>query len=299
MALRTPPLLLIAAAAAPLPAQSGCATSADCNMAGVCTAGACVCHPGFTSAGCEHLDLLPQRAPSAGAAWPPDGRSSPNSSWCIAPHREPGANGAADTYHIFVSELSPGCGLNSWLPGSHIIHATGPSPTGPFALADHVAPTFHHNPHLTRAPDGTYLLYFNGQRFPANDVQNCTLNTTGPPPYHGGGACTNNAGCVAPSRVNGPAGKCVAGTCVCTHHFWGLHCEKLVETVNLLSSPSLSGPWTQLLPDGAAFFADGVSSLGLSAVSAWPLRNGTVILAYCRAPDLGIAVAPHWRGPVR
>ena len=72
---------------------------------------------------------------------------------------------------------------------------------------------------------------------------------------------------------------------------WGR--EKLVETVNLLSSPSLSGPWTQLLPDGAPFFADGVSSLGMSAVSAWALPNGTVILAYCRAPDLGIAVAPR------
>jgi hypothetical protein len=71
----------------------------------------------------------------------------------------------------------------------------------------------------------------------------------------------------------------------------------LVETVNLLTSSSLYGPWMQLLPDGAPFFADGASSLAMSAVSAWPLPNGTVILAYCRAPDNGIAVAPHWRGP--
>jgi hypothetical protein len=283
-----------------------CETTADCNMAGVCSSsGECMCDAGWRHGPdrtCEHLDLLPQRAPSAGAAWPPSGRSSSNSSWCIAPHREAGRNGTNDTYHIFVSELSPGCGLSTWLPGSHIIHATAPTPTGPFTLQDQVMPTFHHNPHITVAADGTYLLYFNGRMFPANDVQNCELNATGPVPYHGGGNCTNHADCIAaggPTNGAHSANKCTDGKCACEHHFWGLHCEKLVETVNLLTSRSLSGPWSQLLPDGAPFFTDGVSSLAMSAVSGWPLANGSVVLAYCRAPDLGIAIAPHWKGPYR
>jgi hypothetical protein len=106
----------------------GCSSGADCNMAGVCTLGVCVCDPGWRHGpglACEHLDLVPQRSPSDGAAWPPHGgRSSTNSSWCIASHREAGGAGTPDTFHIFVSELSPGCGLSTWLPGSHIIHAT-------------------------------------------------------------------------------------------------------------------------------------------------------------------------------
>lgn len=62
-------------------------------------------------------------------------------------------------------------------------------------------------------------------------------------------------------------------------------------------SKSLDGPWTNLLPDGAAFFTDGNTSLGLSNPAAWPLANGSIVMAYSRAPNLGVAVAPHWKGP--
>ena len=68
--------------------------------------------------------------------------------------------------------------------------------------------------------------------------------------------------------------------------------------MNLAHATSPDGPWVQLLPDGAPFFADGNTSLALSNPSPWVLSNGTVVLAYSRAPGTGVAVAPHWRGTV-
>eukprot|EP01051_Picozoa_sp_SAG22_P005453 SAG22_NODE_324_length_12373_cov_23.912254_2_plen_144_part_00 len=77
------------------------------------------------------------------------------------------------------------------------------------------------------------------------------------------------------------------------------------------------GPWTQLKPDGAAFWSDSEIPGGTAATranlsspdggkylsnpSAFVLDNGTVVLAYSRAPGgpggTGVSVAPHWSGP--
>ena len=67
--------------------------------------------------------------------------------------------------------------------------------------------------------------------------------------------------------------------------------------MNLAYSESPYGPWTQLLPDGAPFFSDGNTSLALSNPAPWALPNGTIVLAYSRAPGTGISVAPSWKGP--
>jgi hypothetical protein len=77
------------------------------------------------------------------------------------------------------------------------------------------------------------------------------------------------------------------------------------------------GPWTQLKADGAAFWSDSEIPGGtavtranlsspdggkyLSNPSAFVLDNGTVVLAYSRAPGgpggTGVSIAPHWSGP--
>ena len=50
----------------------------------------------------------------------------------------------------------------------------------------------------------------------------------------------------------------------------------------------------KLREDGRAFFTDGAL---MSNPCGFALPNGTVVLAYSRAPALGVAVAPSWRGP--
>lgn len=167
--------------------------------------------------------------------------------------------------------------------------------------------SFHHNPHLTQAADGTWLLYFNGRHWPSDDfsTETCQQNTSSPSaPYegdywHGGGVCSSDKDCQPFNGVGNSRGNCKVSKCSCEHHFFGAHCEKFVETVNVAYSKSLDGPWTNLLPDGAPFFDDGNTSLSLSNPAAWPLPNGTMVMAYSRAPALGIAIAPSWRGPYR
>ena len=68
-------------------------------------------------------------------------------------------------------------------------------------------------------------------------------------------------------------------------------------TINMAFAESLDGPWTKLLPDGAAFFDDANASLHTTNPVAWPLPNGTIVMAYRETPAIGIAVAPHWKGP--
>ena len=92
-------------------------------------------------------------------------------------------------------------------------------------------------------------------------------------------------------------------------------CNIITETVNVASSLSPNGPWQQLKPDGAAFWSDSEIPGGnaasranlsspdggkyLSNPSAFVLDNGTVVLAYSRAPGgpggTGVSVAPHWK----
>ena len=163
---------------------------------------------------------------------------------------------------------------------------------------------FATNPHITYvAKEKTWLLYFNGRQWAPNDLTACEPNKTGAAPWHGGGACTSDKDCPGfgyhTDHSQNP-GKCVDQKCACEHHSFGLHCNNITETVNVASSSSVDGPWTQLLPDGAPFWqgdGGGFESLALSNPSAYALENGTIVLAYSRAPGTGISTAPHWKGP--
>ena len=73
---------------------------------------------------------------------------------------------AEGRYHIFASEFTGGCGLGTWIPRSHIVHAVSDSMLGPFVKLPPphgvVIPTFAHNPTIRLHPDGTYLIFFIG-----------------------------------------------------------------------------------------------------------------------------------------
>ena len=74
---------------------------------------------------------------------------------------------AEGRYHLFASEFTGGCGLGTWMPRSHIVHAASDSMLGPYVRLppphDVVLPTFAHNPTIRLHPDGTYLLFFIGR----------------------------------------------------------------------------------------------------------------------------------------
>ena len=119
--------LAAAAAATHTSAARGggaCATSRDCQLAGLCLASKCVCDPGWTGEDCHLLDLEPLGNDEP-AAW--NSEHSPSSSWGAAPFR-----GADGKVHGWFNALPNECGLSSWLPGSRIAHGVADTPLGPF-----------------------------------------------------------------------------------------------------------------------------------------------------------------------
>jgi hypothetical protein len=67
-----------ATTAGALPQGGGaCTSSRDCQLAGECTAGKCVCDPGWAGEVCSQLDLAPLTTEPA--AW--NSEYSPRSSW--------------------------------------------------------------------------------------------------------------------------------------------------------------------------------------------------------------------------
>jgi hypothetical protein len=313
-------LLLLALGCIASPQNGGgrCLTARDCQLAGECKdvvgTHLCSCDPGWTGPFCSLLDLAPLPVGFKGGAW--NSETSPRSSWGAAPLK---ING---TYHGWFNELPGECGLSSWLPGSNIVHGVSDSPLGPFKAATDALSgrslssgrdplsQFATNPHVAYvAAANRYLMFFNGRQWAPNDLTACEPNKTGLAPWHGGGACASDSDCAGAfhgtDHAQG-AGKCVASKCACEHHSFGLHCDQITETVNVAHATSPHGPWTQLLPDGTAFWSDSDQPNGnnstradltspdggkaLSNPSAFALPNGTVVLAYSRAPLTGISM---------
>jgi hypothetical protein len=63
-------------------------------------------------------------------------------------------------YHIWAASFTKNCGINEWDTNSQIVHATASAPDGPFGATDVVWPVWSHNPTVTRAPTGEYVMVF-------------------------------------------------------------------------------------------------------------------------------------------
>ena len=52
------------------------------------------------------------------------------------------------SYHLFVSEMTQGCGLLDWLTNTQIVHAVAQSPEGPFTKRDVAIKAMSTNPQV-------------------------------------------------------------------------------------------------------------------------------------------------------
>jgi hypothetical protein len=199
------------------------------------------------------FSILPANRAAPAARWPG------TTTWGIAVGKE------GDVYHAFVNTVANNCSLASWTPNSKIVRATSSSALGPFEPQETVLEAFHGNPQLTRAPDGTWLLFTVGiGSLRAEQLHEC------PGPGHSG------------PRPPQPH----------------------VNTVNMTvlhSAKSLLGPWTRVPgTDGAESILP-----GLTNPTAHIMPNGSVVVlgipqGCCScAPGgcLHAATAPHWSGP--
>ena len=191
-----------------------CSSSTDCFGSGDCVSGGCRCDATWTGPHCKHLHLLPVEARRPG--FPVNGPGPTNPSlptdssftWGGAMAEEGGL------YHLFFTEWINHCPMtfNTFYTSTHIAHVTSPTPLGPWTRVGVAVPPAAGNPTITKAPDGTWLLYFTNHRYEGYQ-RNCTgpVASWGPPASPG-----------SPSnRTNGkPFG------------------------ISLAHAQSLGGPWT-------------------------------------------------------
>ena len=97
-------LLLLLSLLAP-PALSGCASRADCGLAGECRGGRCVCERPFSGPNCTQLALARADPAAFRAIYRAD-----SASWGGSPLYD----SRSGTLHIFAADMVNHCGLNSW-----------------------------------------------------------------------------------------------------------------------------------------------------------------------------------------
>jgi hypothetical protein len=164
-------------------------------------------------------------------------------------------------YHMFVAQFTNGCPLSSWESNSFIMHATSPTPTGPYKAVNSVLPVFHHNPTISQAPDGTYLLYFIGANWDGQQ-QNCTKSSSTENLVGAGN--TGLIGIAYSTSLNGPWSLLNNGAAIIGAQSWFTH-------------PSN--------PSGPVFLSDGSVYLAFRGSDSSDTER------------LGMLTAPSWKGP--
>lgn len=148
-----------------------CKTDADCEMLGACSVdGVCHCNPGFIGPSCGSVNLSSvSSCPSCFPLWPtPQSRQERQASaWGFSALYDP----ADQLWHAFVTVACNGSGViadgggNSWIG-----HVVSTAPDREFSLIGMVTPQTTFGPHVSRAPDGTFVLVFR-----VNVLLNATL----------------------------------------------------------------------------------------------------------------------------
>jgi hypothetical protein len=248
---------------------AACASDLDCSLAGTCSGGRCDCDAAWTGPTCEQLHLLPAHR----SAFDPAG-GHPTQLPSDRPFTWGGSiiKDDAGLYHLFVVEYMNHCPMTygTWTVQSSVRHAVSRSASGPWEPKElPLGPGPTGNPVVTRAPDGTYLLYF-------TNVPRQNRTAAEPPPRN----CSSN------QRSD-----------------WGpvRYCTEQCETgLHLAHSKSLDGPWTVVL---------GITKAGGTNPGVLILKSGKVILFYkgsatfpfnstlCpagRCRSIGLVTAPAW-----
>ena len=163
------PLWVLAACAAAVDSavllSSACVTDADCSYNGVCSSGqvkraSCACDAAWGGADCGSLRLLPTSR-VAGLRAVDGGHNTSTWGGTVALDNEMGK------LHMWASQISGHCGINAWKINSFVVHAVA-SKENPTVFTrvnsstDMSFPIFTHEPSVSRAPTGEWVLYWSG-----------------------------------------------------------------------------------------------------------------------------------------
>merc|ERR1719506_2534843 len=148
-----------------------CKSSLDCGLNGECVGGACECDKGWRGEVCGEMDFLPSSKQQRGLYL--DGTST----WGGTPVRDPDGR----TFHLFAELMANHCNLSTWVNNSQIVHATAPSPLGPFRVQSVAYQPFRHNVGVARTPNGTWLMFNTGCDVWPDTLDKCTNQSRAPP----------------------------------------------------------------------------------------------------------------------
>eukprot|EP01084_Bolivina_argentea_P142153 249732_1 len=141
---------------------ASCSTDEDCYLRGSCENTKCVCDKWAKGDNCEYLNLAPAEKSHRGYYNTTNGYNT----WGGHPIK------VNNTYHLFVSQMVNNCTVASFYGASEIIRAESSNHLGPYTMKQVIFAPFGHNPQITQAVDGTYLLYYIG--LPHKKPKNCT-----------------------------------------------------------------------------------------------------------------------------
>eukprot|EP01084_Bolivina_argentea_P142151 249727_1 len=144
-----------------------CSTDEDCYLRGECQNSKCICDHWAKGANCAYLNLAPADKNRQGYL---NTTAGGYNSWGGRPIK------VNNTYHLFAAEMENHCTLNGWTKVSQVVRAESTNHLGPYKMKQLIFPTFAHNPQITQAIDGTYLLYYIG--VPNGKNINCTKNNS-------------------------------------------------------------------------------------------------------------------------
>jgi hypothetical protein len=260
--LGTSPLL-----SSPSSPSASCTSAFNCSGAGACVSGSCVCESGFIGPTCSMLDNRTALRVQSGFVPYSEGWWAWGSSVLL---------GDDGQYHMLASVYPSDLNFfSTWLTRAQVVHASSPSPYGPFTLTG-VALGYGDvnawdrslmNPKLLRAPTGEYLLFYTGDAY----------NGSWPSPSD-------------PIPVNPDA-------------------PQSMQRVGVASSPTPKGPYTRLghpileprpskwdsrmvTNPAITLMADGSTFLMVYKASN-PAGSNTTQSQVC----LGVATATDWKGP--
>jgi hypothetical protein len=144
---------------------TACWTAEDCQYNGECHGSRCVCDAAFRGGNCALLHSLPTLGatyPAAVGTVATGAGSGAISSW----GGRPVYVRKDRTWHLYVTELQYGCGMDAWKNNSVVVHAVADNVTGPFVRVGIAIPAFAHNPDDVALADGSILIFHIGDGTP-------------------------------------------------------------------------------------------------------------------------------------
>jgi hypothetical protein len=265
---------VVAAAAVAVASAAGCSSDAGCSYNGACQQGTCHCDAAWDGPSCGSLRLLPTSRTS-GLRAEDDGRNTSTWGGTVA------LDNVTGKLHMWASQMAGHCGIQAWKINSFIVHAVAAADSpGAFTRVDTKSsgntdmtfPIFTHEPSVSRAPTGEWVLYWSG--YPKD-------HGLGPPCLH---ACTDGW---TPSNLSAYGCKLPRGGSPPTYMSWAASPDgPWSPPVQVLAAPWDTNLAVVILANGSAVGTARRSGMPVYLVTAGNWKNASSYVYHAEKPLL-------------